>query len=399
MRTVLFCILSASLGALVALQWHGAAEPLPNIVAQEPGVRPETPIGAPGSVYGTAPSNAAVAVSPPANGDEYTPEERVSIAIYENVNRAVVNITTETVRTDGIFFENLAKGEGSGSVITREGHVLTNFHVVEGARVIQVTLFDGKTYEAKLIGQDPTVDVAVLKIDAPQESLFPVTFGDSTHLRVGQRVYAIGNPFGLERTLSTGIISSLNRSIPSRRSQRTIKQIIQIDAAINPGNSGGPLLDTHCRMIGMNTAIASKTGDSAGVAFAIPVTTIARIVPTLIKDGHVVRADAGIARVYQTDKGLLIAAVSPGGPAEAAGLQGPKVVNQRRRQGPFVYDYQTVDRSAADLIVAVDDKPIRTADQFLNAIEAKQPGETAVLGVIRGGQRINVSLKLSAAEN
>ena len=148
----------------------------------------------------------------------------------------------------------------------------------------------------------PATDVAVLKIDAPPATLFPAVIGNSTQLKVGQRVFAIGNPFGLERTLTTGIIASLNRSLPSRRSRRSLKSIIQIDAAINPGNSGGPLLDSHARMIGMNTAIASKTGESAGVGFAIPASTIARIVPQLIRDGKVRRPEAGIVRVYQTIK-------------------------------------------------------------------------------------------------
>ena len=188
-------------------------------------------------------------------------------------------------------------------MIDRDGHVLTNFHVVEGAREIRVTLFDGQTYDAKLVGGDPDTDVAVLKIDAPAESLFPVAFGSSTNLLVGQRVFAIGNPFGLERTLTTGIISSLNRSLPGRHGRRSLRSIIQIDAAINPGNSGGPLLDSHGRMIGMNTAIASKTGESAGVGFAIPINTIARVVPQLIQNGRVRRPDSGIARVYQTDRG------------------------------------------------------------------------------------------------
>jgi S1-C subfamily serine protease len=339
-----------------------------------------------------------VPITPPVVEEEYTAEERVSIGVYENVNRSVVNITTESVRSEGLLFELASKGEGSGSVITPEGHILTNFHVIDGAREIQVTLFDGKSYEARLVGQDPTVDIAVVKIEAPPESLFPVIFGDSSRLRVGQRVYAIGNPFGLERTLSTGIIANLDRTLPSRRSHRTIKQIIQIDAAINPGNSGGPLLDGHSRMIGMNTAIASKTGESAGVGFAIPVSTIARVVPQLIKNGRVIRPEIGIARVYQTDKGLLIASLVPGGPAERAGLRGPRVVTQRRRQGPFVYDSQTIDRTAADLIVAVDGQPIRKADEFLNIIESKQPGATVTVTVIRTGRETNVVVRLGAGE-
>jgi S1-C subfamily serine protease len=336
---------------------------------------------------------------PAAPPSEYTAEERVNIWVYEQVNRSVVNITTKGFQGDRVLlFEAPSEGEGSGMVLDRQGHILTNFHVVDGARQMQVTLFDGNTYDARLVGQDPATDVAVIKIDAPVASLFPVVFGSSTQLRVGQRVFAIGNPFGLERTLSTGIIASLNRSLPSRRSGRSLKSIIQIDAAINPGNSGGPLLDSHARLIGMNTAIASKTGESTGVGFAIPVGTIARIVPQLLREGKVRRPETGIVRVFQSDKGLLVATLAPGGPAERAGLRGPKVVRQQKRQGPFVYEYQTIDRSAADLIVAVDGKPAKTADDFLDAIESKRPGEQVTITVIRGGQEVQVPLVLEAGE-
>jgi S1-C subfamily serine protease len=328
--------------------------------------------------------------------DSLTPDERVNVLVYQQVNRSVVNINTKAVT--GMVFEIVAEGEGSGMVIDRVGHVVTNFHVVEGAREIHVTLFDGQTYDARLAGGDPNTDVAVLKIDAPADALFPVVFGNSTNLLVGQRVFAIGNPFGLDRTLTTGIISSLDRSLPGRHGRRDLKSIIQIDAAINPGNSGGPLLDSHGQMIGMNTAIASKTGESAGVGFAIPINTIHRVVPQLIQNGRVRRPDSGITRVAQTDRGLLIATLAPNGAAERAGLQGLRVKIEQRRQGPFTYPYRTIDRSAADLIVAVDGRPIKTADDFLDAVETKQPGEVAVLTVIRAGQQRQVPLRLEAME-
>ena len=329
---------------------------------------------------------------------EYSADEQINIAVYENVNRGVVNINTKTTRGEAFFlFELYSEGAGSGAVLDQQGNILTNYHVVSGAREIQVTLFDGKSYEANLVGGDESSDLAVIRIEAPPESLYPVEFGDSTNLRVGQRVFAIGNPFGLERTLTIGIISSLNRTLPSQNG-RTIKSIIQTDAAINPGNSGGPLLDSRSRLIGINTAIASATGQSSGVGFAISVNTIARVVPQLIEKGRVLRPDAGILKVYQTEAGLLIATLAPGGPAEGAGLRGPKVVRERRRQGVFSYDYTTVDRSAADLIVAVDGAAIATADEFLTAIETKQPGDEVLLTVVREGRELQVPVRLGSDE-
>jgi S1-C subfamily serine protease len=328
-----------------------------------------------------------------------TPDEQVNIFVYQQVNKSVVNINTKGVSGNALLmFEIISEGEGSGIVIDRVGHVLTNYHVIEGAREIRVTLFDGKDYVGKLVGGDPDTDVAVLKIDAPAESLFPVVFGSSSNLLVGQRVFAIGNPFGLERTLATGIVSSLNRSLPGRRGRRSLRSMIQIDAAINPGNSGGPLLDSHGQMIGMNTAIASKTGESAGVAFAIPINTITRVVPQLIQNGRVQRSDSGVAQALETGRGLLIVALVPGGPGERAGLHGPRVTRKTRQTLFGTEEYVTVDRSAADLIVAVDGKPIKTADDFLEGVEAKQPGEQVVITVIRAGQPVQIPVRLEAAE-
>jgi len=330
---------------------------------------------------------------------QYTPDEIVNIAVYEKVNKSVVNIRTKSIQEGALFFMNIiTEGEGSGSVIDRQGHILTNYHVVENARAISVTLHDGMAYDAQLVGADPPSDIAVLKIDAPSEKLFPVTFGDSTNLKVGQRVFAIGNPFGLERTLTTGIISSLNRSLPNPRSQRMLKQMIQIDAAINPGNSGGPLLDSHGLVIGMNTAIASRTGESAGVGFAIPVNTIARVVPQLIRTGRVIRADAGILQVLETDQGILIASLKPGGAAERAGLQGFRLTKRTRRQGPLVFESTVIDRSTADLIIAVDGKPVKTVDDLLTVLESKQPGEKAIFTIIRQGRQMDVPLILDAED-
>lgn len=392
-KTLFLCSVSAIFGCVMAMALNDLpkAESVSNAQETSP-LRVESAATPAPMAPVTTP---APAWSPAASGyDDLTPEERINVAVYEKVNRSVVHITTKSAPSDAFLWlrQPSTEGEGSGSVIDREGRVLTNYHVVEDAREIRVTLFDGKTYDAELVGADPISDVAVLKIDAAGEALFPVEFGDSTRLRVGQRVYAIGNPFGLDRTLSTGIISSLNRSLPSRAKYREMEQIIQIDAAINPGNSGGPLLDSHGRMIGMNTAIASTTGESAGVGFAIPVSTIARVVPQLIQNGRVVRAAIGIAGVYELDRGLLILTLTPGGAAERAGLHGPRIF--RRRGDPFTY----VDRSAADLIIAVDGKPIHTVEAFLSIVESRQPGQQVTVTVIRDGQQVKVPVTLEAAD-
>jgi S1-C subfamily serine protease len=334
----------------------------------------------------------------PVGERSFSAEEQVNIAVYEGVNRSVVNINTKATVAAGIFMlEVPSEGAGSGVVLDRQGHVLTNFHVVEGAREIQVMLHDGSSHSGRVVGVDPATDVAVIKVDAPAGTLQPANFGTSHDLRVGQRVFAIGNPFGLERTLTTGIISSLNRSLPTKTG-RTIKSIIQTDAAINPGNSGGPLLDSGGRLIGMTTAIASRTGQSSGVGFAIPVGTLRRIVPQLIDQGRVVRPDAGISRVFQSEAGLVVAAVQPDGPAERAGIRGFKVVRERRRQGPFVTEFERIDRSGADLILAVDGQPVRTADDFLSAIESRNPGDRVMITVRREGYELEIPLTL-AAEN
>ncbi|MCA9270764.1 MAG: trypsin-like peptidase domain-containing protein, partial [Planctomycetales bacterium] len=272
-----------------------------------------------------------------------TPEERTNIFVYEKVNRSVVNITTVTVRADIFFREVPSEGSGSGSVIDKAGHILTNDHVIDEARTIMVTLHDGNSYEAKLVGKDAVNDIAVLKIEAPPEALFPVEFGDSARLRVGQKIYAIGNPFGLERTMTTGIISSLNRSLPSRTG-RIMKQIIQLDAALNRGNSGGPLLNSRGQLIGMNTAIASRTGENTGVGFAIGSNAVGRVVPQLIRNGRVIRPDIGITRVMETENGLLVATLAEKGPAEEAGVRGFTLLRETQRRGPFVYDQTKIDR-------------------------------------------------------
>ena len=353
--------------------------------------------GAAATPAGPAPAvaSAPAAASPvPTRG--FTPEEMTNIAVYDAVNRSVVNINTKATVSAGLFLlEVPSEGAGSGIVLDKAGHILTNYHVVEGAKEIQVLLYDGSSHVGTVVGHDPATDVAVVKVAAAPEILEPVRFGESGDLRVGQRVFAIGNPFGLERTLTTGIISSLNRSLPTKAG-RTIKSIIQTDAAINPGNSGGPLLDSSAHLIGMNTAIASRTGQSSGVGFAIPVGTLARIVPQLIERGKVIRPDVGVARVYQTDRGLLVAALAPNGPAERAGIRGFKVIRERRRQGPFLAEVERIDRSDADLIVAVGGAPVKNADDFLSQVESRNAGDVVLVTVEREGHRLDIAVTLTA---
>jgi S1-C subfamily serine protease len=393
MRFVAACVFSSILGGLFVLWLADPGRRHFAMAQQAPAVTPGPRL--PGfddvpPAPGRPQSNESTELA--FNTSGLTPEESIGVAVYDRNNKGVVNITTKSVNTI-LLLDVSSEGSGSGSVLDREGHILTNFHVIEDAQEVGVTLFDGKTYDAKLVGADPNNDIAVIKIDAPRDVLFPIQVGDSSNLRVGVRVFAIGNPFGLERTMTTGIVSSLNRSLQVRGT-RSIKSIIQIDAAVNPGNSGGPLLDSHGRLIGMNTAIASRNGQSAGVGFAIPSTLIARVVPQLIAHGRVIRPEIGIQMVHVTDKGILIAKLTPDGPAARAGLHGPRTVKKRR--GPISWD--TIDFSAADLIVAVDGDSIKNADDFLTAIESKHPGDTIELSVVRDGRQFKVPIMLGGSE-
>jgi S1-C subfamily serine protease len=395
-RHLLVVTIAMLVGAAAATAWQQSGV-RPSAVAQEglPGLPPP-----PATRFQPPAPRAPVLTAPVVAEDPLaglTLEERVNIAVYEKCNRNVVHITTKSARAELIFLEVPTEGTGSGSVLDKQGHILTNNHVIDGATEIKVTLFDGETYPAQLVGRDAPNDIAVLKITAPADSLIPVEFGDSAKLKVGQLIYAIGNPFGLERTMTTGIISSLNRSLPSK-SGRTMKSIIQIDAALNRGNSGGPLLDSRGRLIGMNTAIASSTGENTGVGFAIPADTIGRVVVQLITSGKVTRPETGITRVFQTEQGLTIATMTPGGPAERAGLRGFRIVREQKRRGPFTYEERAIDRSQADMIVAVDGEKVVTADDFLNLIERHMPGDQAVLTVIREGRKVDVPITLSAGE-
>jgi S1-C subfamily serine protease len=363
---------------------------------QLPGLQPPTPLQSPsGNPQFVTPAQDPEQLG--ISGQEpifYTQDELVSINVYERVNRSVVNITTESVSQD-LLFEYSSEGAGSGAVIDKQGNILTNYHVVKEARHVNVTLYDGSSHEASFVGADPINDIAIIRIDAKPEVLWPVVFGDSSNLKVGQRVFAIGNPFGFERTLSVGIISSLNRSL-KLNGNRKISSIIQIDASLNPGNSGGPLLDSRGYLIGVNTAIAStsRAGQSAGVGFAIPVNMIKRVAPQLLKHGKFIRPDIGISRVYQTDNGLMIERMTPGGPAERAGVKGPQIVKQRR--GPFTVE--KIVRTSADTIIALDEKPVKTADEFLDLIEVHKPGDIVKMTVMRDSKNFDITIQLGGEE-
>jgi S1-C subfamily serine protease len=320
----------------------------------------------------------------------YSEEEQIHIRVYQQVNRSVVNIQTITLVRD--FFNVVPEaGAGSGWVLDQQGHIVTNHHVIGDSQRIEVTLANGRSYRAEVVGQDPPNDIAVIKIDAPPDELLPITLGDSSELLVGQKVLAIGNPFGLERTLTVGVLSSLNRMLRSPETGRMIKSVIQIDAALNRGNSGGPLLDSQGVLIGMNTAILSRSGENAGIGFAVPVNTIRRVVEQILQFGKVIRASASVA-VTPVPAGLQVIQPEPGGAADRAGLQGweQKVI----RAGFEIY--RVLDKSNADIIVAVDGKPVRTEDEFLTLVEEKQPGQQVRFELLRGGKTLQVSLTLDA---
>lgn len=388
MKHVATCIFSAVLGSLLTV-WitEQSASRYAAQAQDERGSQLPTLPAIP-------PAQPRAPAAKPLDAPRMLPSEAAGVAVYELCNRAVVNITTRSVRNDNFFLlESPDEGSGSGAVIDNNGHILTNYHVIEDARQVAVTLYDGTTHDAKFVGADPINDLAVIRVEIEKEKLFPVTFGDSEQLKVGMHVFAIGNPFGLERTMTTGIVSSLNRSLQVR-ANRSIRQIIQIDAAVNPGNSGGPLLNTSGRLIGINTAIASRNGQSAGVGFAIPINLAKRVVPQLIKHGRVIRPDIGISKVYETEEGLLIAKMTRNGPAERAGLRGPRLTRERR--GVFVVE--RIDRSAADLIVAVDGEETKTADDFLSYIESRPIGSQVELTVVRENRRVIVKVTLGQSD-
>ena len=350
-------------------------------------------------------ADSALALPAAAKESGYTTDEEQNIAVYEKCNEAVVNITTQ-VQGFNWFFEPIVQdgGSGSGSIIDKRGYVVTNVHVISNASRISISLYDGSTYEGTVVGRDVNSDIAVLKFDPPENvKLTTIDFGDSENLKVGQKVIAIGNPFALERTMTTGIISGLGR--PIQESENVIiRNMIQTDAAINPGNSGGPLLDTKGRMIGINTMIISNSGSSAGVGFAVPVTTARRVVNDLLKYGKVNRGIIAITPVQMTSSiaqyarldinyGILVSAVKAGSSAEKAGIRGgTQAVQYGSRFNPkTIY-------LGGDIITAVDGISVRTYADYTSALESHRPGDTVTLTVRRDRADVKLKVKLDGAE-
>jgi S1-C subfamily serine protease len=328
-------------------------------------------------------------------------DEQSTIDLFKAASPSVVYITTLNrgidLRTRNVM--EIPAGTGSGYVWDNAGHIATNFHVVRDVATrgggIEVTLATHETYPGTLVGVAPDQDVAVVRINAPPASLPPLRIGTSHDLQVGQKVFAIGDPFGLDKTLTTGVISALGRTIQSPSNQ-PIDEVIQTDAAINPGNSGGPLLDSSGRLIGMNTAIYSPSGSNAGIGFAIPVDTVKRTVEDLIAHGQVSRPTIGLSvddqinailkqRFGVNADGVFVIGVQPGGPAEAAGIR-PTL---RTRAGQII---------PGDLIQAVDGKPVHSADEFQRALLHHRPGDVMTLHVLRDGQPLDVKVTVQAAE-
>jgi S1-C subfamily serine protease len=330
------------------------------------------------------------------------PLEEQIIQVYQTIGEGVVNITNRSYGYDFFFQPVPQEGTGSGFVYDAQGHIVTNYHVIEGADELYVTLPGEKTVVAKVVGSDPSNDLAVLKVDAPGESLTTVPLGESDNLRVGQFVVAIGNPFGLERTLTVGVVSALGRVIESP-DNRFIGEIIQTDAAINPGNSGGPLLDLSGRVVGLNTAIFSPSQANAGIGFAIPVSTVRRVVPELISRGYFPHPWLGINMWTLTpdliavlreagmnvpvEEGLLVVEVSRGSPADSAGLRS----GQRQvRVGRYVVPI------GGDILTALDDQPIASDRDLLQYLDVRtQIGQTIQATVWRDGEKLVVPVTLT----
>ena len=327
-----------------------------------------------------------------------TEDESINIRIYESRSRGVVNITSTTLEYTWFLEVVPRQGVGSGVVIDKKGHIVTNYHVIRDAERLEVTLYDKEKYEAKRVGIDPINDIAVLKIDCPEEKLYPAQLGRSDDLKVGQKVLAIGNPFCLDQTLTTGIISSLQRTL--RTDFGLIDDVIQTDAAINPGNSGGPLLNRRGEVIGINTAIFSRTGESVGIGFAVPVNTVSRILPDLLEHGRVLRAWFGVQgqplspRLAQAlrlpvEEGLLVVQVESSSSADQAGIRG----GQRR-----VFFGNLPLLIGGDVIVALGGQSVTSMVDLASILEDKRPGDRISVVYYRGQEKIEKEMQLEGTQ-
>ncbi|MEM9595948.1 MAG: trypsin-like peptidase domain-containing protein [Acidobacteriota bacterium] len=334
----------------------------------------------------------APAAAAPADFGRLTEQEQRDITVFREVSPSVANISTSALRRRSYFTLDVTEipaGTGSGFVWDQQGHIVTNYHVIQNGDRFTVALGD-EDFEAVLVGLAEQKDLAVLRIDAPMEALRPVALGSSSGLMVGQKVLAIGNPFGLDQTLTVGVVSALGRELRSPGGL-PIRDVVQTDAAINPGNSGGPLLDSAGRLVGVNTAIFSPSGASAGIGFAVPVDTVRRLVPQLIEHGRPVQAGIGVellrnswSRRFRV-RGVIIHRVSPGSPARRAGLEGI----QRSRRGGV---------ELGDVIVAVGDQSVETIEDLMLAFEDLGVGATALLTVDGPKGRRQVEIQLEAIE-
>lgn len=341
---------------------------------------------------------------PVSSDTTYTLDEKQNISIYEKCSPAVVNINTQVTGVNW-FLEPIIQdgGSGSGSIIDKLGYVLTNVHVIKNASKIYVSLSDGTQYEAQIIGQDADSDLAVIKFNPPQGTeLQTIPFGDSTKLKVGQKVIAIGNPYGFDRTMTTGIISALGRPIKDSSTNRIIRNMIQTDTAINPGNSGGPLLDTNGNMIGINTIIYSNSGSSAGIGFSVPAETAIRVASDLVKYGKVrrgileisvVQLNNTIANYANLDisRGLLVSRTTKGGNADKAGvIQGTQAVR---------YGYSnSVIYLGGDIITKIDNISISSIADYYSALESKRPGDNVTVTLHRNRKDRIVIIKLASPD-
>ena len=377
---VLMLAVSALSGSMALGSDAPGSQEAPQVASQE----------APQVVSQTAPQTA-----PPSYADFHTDDETNNIDIFKRASASVVNITnSRLVRSPySLNPQSVPQGSGTGFVWGDEGYIVTNFHVVQQANRVTVTLQDGSTFDARAVGLDPDKDLAVLKIEAEDVKLVPVELGDSGLLEVGRKVIAIGNPFGLDTTMTVGIVSALGREIDSI-SQRKIRDVIQTDAAINPGNSGGPLLNSLGQLVGVNTAIYSPSGASSGIGFAIPVNTVKRVVPELIAYGRVQTPILGITPVPQPDyyrrlwgiQGVIVMGTVPNTEPALKGMRGLSRSQRGRIQ-------------LGDVIVEIDGNKITNESDYADVMEEHRPGDIVEVITQRDNQRLRYEIELQAPQN